>query len=89
MRGKKGNGHLTFAHLETLVEKDKSASSESATTENLLTLDESAAWQIRQALQTTKGRISGPYGAAQLLGMMQFHLDYRGWLKDLELVASR
>ena len=55
--------------LPEILEKDKAARSASATTENLLTLDESASWQIRQALQKSNGRISGTRGAAQLLGI--------------------
>ncbi|HTY23617.1 MAG TPA: sigma 54-interacting transcriptional regulator [Desulfomonilaceae bacterium] len=35
----------------------------------LLSLDQIVVQQIRQALETTKGRISGPRGAAQLLGV--------------------
>lgn len=55
--------------LPEILEKDKAASSEPTATENLLTLDESASWQIRQALQKSNGRISGTRGAAQLLGI--------------------
>jgi len=51
------------------IEKTKPASPEMETTKNLLTLDESASWLIRQALQECNGRISGPKGAAQLLGI--------------------
>ncbi|MGO9021587.1 MAG: helix-turn-helix domain-containing protein, partial [Syntrophobacteraceae bacterium] len=67
--------------LPEILEKDKAARSESATTENLLTLDESASWQIRQALQISNGKISGDGGAAQLLGINPNTL--RGRMKKL------
>src|SRR5208337_1383431 len=51
------------------IEKTKPASPEMETTKNLITLDESASGLIRQALQECNGRISGPKGAAQLLGI--------------------
>ncbi len=86
IRGKKENGRLTFVHLET-IEKTESASSELVTGDNLLTLDENMSRQIRQALQMSGGRVSGPRGAAQLLGINPNTL--RGRMKKLGITFKR
>jgi transcriptional regulator with GAF, ATPase, and Fis domain len=51
------------------LEETKVQSLELETEDNLLTLDETMSRQIRQALQKSDGRVSGPKGAAQLLGI--------------------
>ena len=68
MRGKGRGERLTFEHLEVL-EKSKASSLEPEREDNLLTLDEAMSRQIRQALQRCNGKVSGPGGAAQLLGI--------------------
>ena len=68
MRGKGKNERLTFGHLE-LLEEARVSRLESETEDNQLTLDETMSRRIRQALQKSNGRISGPKGAAQLLGI--------------------
>jgi transcriptional regulator with GAF, ATPase, and Fis domain len=68
MRGKGKNEPLRFEHLE-LLEETKVLGLELETGENLLTLDETMSRQIRHALEKCNGRISGPRGAAQLLGI--------------------
>jgi transcriptional regulator with GAF, ATPase, and Fis domain len=68
MRGKGRGGLLTFEHLEVL-EKSKASSLGAEGEGDLLTLDEAMSRQIRQALQRSNGKVSGPGGAAQLLGI--------------------
>lgn len=68
MRGKGRGIRLTFEHLEVL-EKTKTIHPEPEREDDLLTLDEAMSRQIRQALQKCNGKISGPGGAAQLLGI--------------------
>jgi transcriptional regulator with GAF, ATPase, and Fis domain len=68
MRGKKRGERLTFESVEVL-EKSKASSLEPEREDNLLTLDETMSRQIRQALQRCNGKVSGPGGAAQLLGI--------------------
>jgi DNA-binding NtrC family response regulator len=55
--------------LPKILEKTESAGSELVTEDNLLTLDENMSRQIRQAIEMSGGKISGPRGAAQLLGI--------------------
>jgi transcriptional regulator with GAF, ATPase, and Fis domain len=67
-RGRNASEHLRFdifAFPEKLDEKNRV----SAVDNNLLTLDEAMSQHIEQALQLTGGKISGPHGAAQLLGI--------------------
>jgi transcriptional regulator with GAF, ATPase, and Fis domain len=68
MRGKGRGERLRFEHLE-VFEKTKSSSLESEREGDLLTLDAAMSRQIRQALQRCNGKVSGPGGAAQLLGI--------------------
>jgi len=68
MRGKKRGERLTFEPLEVL-ERSNASSLEPEREGNLLTLDEAMSGQIRQALQRCNGKVSGPRGAAQLLGI--------------------
>lgn len=68
MRGKRGGERLTFEHLEVL-EKSEASSLEPEREDNLLTLDETMSRLIRQALQRYNGKVSGPGGAAKLLGI--------------------
>ncbi len=67
-RGKGNNGRLQFEHLQIpgLVEETVPGRLEG--TESL-TLDQVVAQHIRRTLQNTGGRISGPRGAAQVLGV--------------------
>ena len=67
-RGKEKNGRLTFEHLDMLAKTTVSGTVQVGV-DNLLTLDEGMSRQIRQALQKSDGRISGPRGAAQLFGI--------------------
>jgi transcriptional regulator with GAF, ATPase, and Fis domain len=68
LRGKKRGELLTFEPLEVL-EKSKASSLDPERQDDLLTLDEAMSRQIRQALQRCNGKVSGPGGAAQLLGI--------------------
>lgn len=68
IRGKGKNERLTFEHLDEL-ERTRLSKAEPETGERLLTLDEGMSRQIRRALQMSGGRISGPKGAALLLGI--------------------
>ena len=68
MRGKGRGERLTFEPLEVL-ERSKASTLEPEREDNLLTLDEAMSRQIRQALQRCNGKVSGPGGAAQLLGI--------------------
>jgi transcriptional regulator with GAF, ATPase, and Fis domain len=68
IRGKGRGGLLTFEHLEVL-EQSKAPGLDPEGEGDLLTLDEAMARQIRRALQRCKGKVSGPGGAAQLLGI--------------------
>ncbi|GLI33046.1 sigma-54-dependent Fis family transcriptional regulator [Desulforhabdus amnigena] len=67
-RGKRRGERLTFEPLEVL-ENSKASSLEPEREDNLLTLDEAMSRQIRQALQRCNGKVSGPGGAARLLGI--------------------
>jgi transcriptional regulator with GAF, ATPase, and Fis domain len=67
-RGKGSSGRLQFEHLE-ISGKTEEAVIEHHDGSELLTLDEVMSRHIRQALQTCNGRISGPRGAARLLGI--------------------
>jgi len=66
--GKGNAGRLTFEHFEMLT---KTGVSDSApeTGRELMTLDEAMSRCIRQALRVSNGKISGPRGAAQRLGI--------------------
>ncbi|SPF34108.1 Sigma-54 interaction domain protein [Syntrophobacter sp. SbD1] len=68
IRGKGKNERLRFEHLE-ILEKTKAPALEPDRAGDLPTLDETMSRQIRQALQKSNGKISGPTGAAQLLGI--------------------
>jgi transcriptional regulator with GAF, ATPase, and Fis domain len=59
---------LTFEPLEVL-ERSKASTLGPEREDNLLTLDEAMSKQIRQALQRCNGKVSGPRGAARLLGI--------------------
>ncbi len=86
MRGRKEGERLRFVHLEAL-EKTMPATSEAVAAEDILTLDESASWHIRQALRKSGGKISGPGGAAQLLGINPNTL--RGRMRKLGIPFKR
>jgi transcriptional regulator with GAF, ATPase, and Fis domain len=86
IRGKKENKRLTFVHLETL-EKTRPTSSELEAENDLLTLDENMSRQIRQAIEMSDGKISGPRGAAQLLGINPNTL--RGRMRKLGIPFKR
>ena len=85
IRGKKENERLTFVHLEILEEIRPAGSEFEA--DNLLTLDENMSRQIRQAIQMSGGRISGPRGAAELLGINPNTL--RGRMRKLGIPFKR
>jgi transcriptional regulator with GAF, ATPase, and Fis domain len=68
MRGKGRSGLLTFEHLKVL-EKSNASSPDPEREGDVLTLNEAMSMQIRQALQRCNGKVSGPGGAAQLLGI--------------------
>jgi len=67
-RGKGSGGRLQFEHLEIPAEEEK-AVVEHRNGRKLLRLDQVDLLHIRQALEISRGRISGPNGAAQLLGI--------------------
>ena len=67
-RGKGSGGRLQFEHLE-IPTKAEEAVVEQPKGRKLLKLDEVDSLHIRQALEISRGRISGPTGAAQLLGI--------------------
>ncbi len=67
-RGKGSGGLLRFEHLEFMKEVEGSEVKHANGVE-LFTLDRIESMHIRQALQTCRGRISGPNGAARLLGI--------------------
>lgn len=67
-RGKESGGRLQFEHLEIPTEAEEVVVEQPKGTE-LLRLDEVDSRHIRQALEVSRGRISGPTGAAQLLGI--------------------
>ena len=67
-RGKGSGGRLQFEHLEISTEAEK-AVVEHRNGSKLLRLDQIDSLHIRQALEISHGRISGPTGAAQLLGI--------------------
>src|SRR5208283_3701255 len=66
-RGKEKNGRLTFEHFDVLKKFDDPGTPHKGD-HNLLTADEAMSRHIRQALQISKGKISGDGGAAMLLG---------------------
>ncbi len=68
IHGKGSIERLTFEHLD-ILQKTKVSGAGQETGHDQLTLDEAASAQIRQALQKSKGKISGSKGAAQLLGI--------------------
>jgi len=67
-RGKGKSGRLTFEYFE-MSKETKESGIVHETGQKLLTVDQVVSQHIRQALQTCHGRISGPHGAAQLLGI--------------------
>jgi transcriptional regulator with GAF, ATPase, and Fis domain len=67
-RGKENGERLTFQRFET-PGRIEGLALMSETGQGLLGLDEIISRHIRQALQNSNGRISGPRGAAQLLGI--------------------
>jgi transcriptional regulator with GAF, ATPase, and Fis domain len=67
-RGRGDGRRLRFDHLET-PQRTGEAAPEHRDGSQLLTLDEIVSRHIRQTLKTTNGRISGPRGAAQRLGV--------------------
>lgn len=67
-RGKGKKGRLTFEHFEMLPKTEAPAMPHEMGYD-LRTLDEAVSQHIRRALQTCNGKISGPRGAAQLLGI--------------------
>jgi len=75
-RGKGGSVSLQFEHFE-IPDATVELYSEHHMDQRLQTVDQVLSRHIRQALQTTKGRISGPHGAAQLLGIKPNTLRYR------------
>ena len=67
-RGRGSGGRLQFEHLE-IPGKTEEAVMEDHDGAKLLTLDQVESRHIRRALQISHGRISGPTGAARLLGI--------------------
>jgi transcriptional regulator with GAF, ATPase, and Fis domain len=67
-RGKGKSGPIKFEHFE-IQGKSGESDIDHFTGQKLLTLEEVVQRHISQALQTCNGRISGPMGAAQLLGI--------------------
>ncbi len=67
-RGKEEGGRLTFEHFE-MQRNAEGPGMLHEIDHNLLTLDEAVSLHIRRAIQTSNGKISGPRGAAQLLGI--------------------
>lgn len=67
-RGRKESEPLRFEHF-TFPEKTDETHGLPAVKNNLLTLDEAMSQHINRALQLSGGKISGHYGAAQLLGI--------------------
>ena len=67
-RGKGSSGRLQFQHLE-IPAKEEKAAVEHRNGRKLLRLDQIDSLHIRQALEISHGRISGPNGAAKLLGI--------------------
>jgi DNA-binding NtrC family response regulator len=80
-RGKEKNERLTFEHLMSATIKEAATANEADP--SLLTIDEVDSRHIRQALENSKGRISGPKGAAQVLGINPNTL--RGRMKKLRI----
>ncbi|MDR3555667.1 MAG: sigma 54-interacting transcriptional regulator [Syntrophobacteraceae bacterium] len=66
--GKGSSGRLRFDHLQ-MPEKTEDAVLEHRNGSELITLEELVSRHIRRTLQNTNGRISGPRGAARLLGV--------------------
>lgn len=67
-RGKGRSGRLTFGNLD-MPERTGEPDIAHEAVSHLFTLDEAVARHIRRALRTANGKISGPRGAAQLLGI--------------------
>jgi transcriptional regulator with GAF, ATPase, and Fis domain len=67
-RGKEKAGRLTFEHSE-MQPKPENPGMLDGIDHNLPTLDETVSLHIRRALRAANGKISGPRGAAQLLGI--------------------
>jgi transcriptional regulator with GAF, ATPase, and Fis domain len=67
-RGRNARKHLRFDQF-IFPGKPDETNRVSAVDSNLLTLDEAMTQHIKQALQLAGGTISGPHGAAQLLGI--------------------
>jgi len=68
LRGKGKSGRLTFQNFE-VAESEGIPGIAEGTAYGLLTLDEAMSAHIRSALRACNGKISGPRGAAQLLGI--------------------
>lgn len=67
-RGGEGSRPLRFEHLE-IPRKPEEAVIEHYDSGRILTLDQAMSRHIRETLHVSHGRISGPHGAAQLLGI--------------------
>lgn len=67
-RGRRNDGWLRFGPFELSRRNDETVAA-IAPGRQMLTLDEAMSHHIRQALKVTNGKISGPGGAAQLLGI--------------------
>lgn len=67
-RGKEKSGRLRFEHFE-MPRRAEGPGMVGETGCNLLALDEAMSRHIRRALLASNGKISGPRGAAQLLGI--------------------
>ena len=67
-RGKGSGGRLQFEHLEIPADEEKPVV-EHRNGKKLLRLDQVDSQHIRQALEISRGRISGPNGAARILGI--------------------
>ena len=67
-RGEEKSGRLKFEHFE-MPRKTGESGIEHHMGQNLLLLDQAVSGHILQALKTSNGKISGPRGAAQLLGI--------------------
>ncbi len=67
-RGRRNNGRLHFDRLD-IPEKTEGTLIEQGEGAEILPLDEVVSRHIRKTLQRTQGRISGPKGAALLLGV--------------------
>ncbi len=88
-RGQKAGTPLSFESLDLPTPKDESIpqSPFSIRDHKIMKLDEAMAVHIQHALTLAKGKVEGPYGAAELLGMNPHTL--RGRMKKLGIPYGR